>query len=507
MGSGVTSWWTALLAVIALVVALRKSSRLLQRLELLEELVAKLEREIASLRRSVESSEARSQTERRSVFEMVPISATPEPWRSPSQPLTAAEAGTDPTPTVEPARAEEPIPEVIVAPVGVPEHVEPTAPIAAVSDSPAEVPSEFFSGIPDSPAEVPSEFFAGIPDSPDHTAEDLAGEPVAAATNQSVQTGTPNREQSPPPRKVDFEFRLGGRIYGWLGGIALLLAGVFLVKYSLEQQLLSPTVRIVMGALFGIGLLGAGHWMGRRSNNLGQALSAAGVGDLYAVLFASVALYDLLPSSVAFTLLAALTGFAIWLSLRQGQFVALVGLAGGFLTPAIVTSAEPNPAILFAYLFLIHLGTQFLLQRRGWWHQAALGAGGGLVWAFVVTLASWPDAAGFRLGAIVLPIFLIATHWTALWSLLGRGDRTALRQREMAALAVTAACHGLMLLWLAMGSFALLDWGFAIVLGLSHLAVARKYDRQEVPAGIGLLLGLAAFGLWRLGILLPGIGP
>ena len=154
--------------------------------------------------------------------------------------------------------------------------------------------------------------------------------------------------------------------------------------------------------------------MARRSNNLGQALSAAGVGDLYAVLFAGVALYDLLPSSVAFVLLAALTGFAIWLSLRQGQFVALVGLAGGFLTPAIVSTGDPKPAILLGYLFLIHLGTQFLLQRRGWWHQAALGAGGGLVWALLVALASWPDASGERLGAISLPLFLIATHWTAL---------------------------------------------------------------------------------------------
>lgn len=494
MGSRVISWVAFLVAVAALIVASRKSSRL----ELLERMVAKLERDIFSLRRLIESSEESPQPERTPTFGKWAAPSAPERWEKPSWPPPAAEAPTAPTPAVEPAIPEAPISEVIAAQISETAQVEPAAPFTAARESPAEV---------DRPVEVPSEAFARIPESREPADGTPADEPFAAAADESWPTDTPDREQTPPPRKVDFEFRLGGRIYGWLGGIALALAGVFLVKYSLDQQLLSPTVRIVMGALFGIGLLGAGQWMSRRSNNLGQALSAAGVGDLYAVLFTSVALYDLLPSSVAFVLLAALTGFAIWLSLRQGQFVALVGLAGGFLTPAIVSTGDPKPAILFGYLFLIHLGTQFLLQRRGWWHQAALGAGGGLVWALLVALASWPDAAGSRLGAISLPIFLIATHWTALWSLLGRGDGTALRQRGMAALAVTTACHALMLLWLAMGGFDLLDWGFAIVLGLSHLAVARKYDGQEVPAGIGLLLGLAAFGLWRLGILLPGTGP
>jgi uncharacterized membrane protein len=500
------TWVTFLLAVAALIVAGRKSSRL----DFLERMVAKLERDVLSLRERLDSAEEPEQPERRPTFGRAapafrePNTAFREPdtaWRSPPPPTAA------PAPAYE---APKPAAPVVIEP-------EPAAPAAAALEN----APEFFSGpvaraaetpAPEKPAEIeqPAAFSdetaAPAPERFEDVTEQIATPTermFGRAADEPAQAEAPREEPRPPRRKADFEFRLGGRIYGWLGGIALALAGVFLVKYSLDQQLLSPTVRIVLGALFGIGLLGAGHWMARRSNNLGQALSAAGVGDLYAVLFAGVALYDLLPSSVAFALLAALTGFAIWLSLRQGQFVALVGLAGGFLTPAIVSTGEPQPAILFGYLFLIHLGTQFLLQRRGWWHQAALGAGGGLVWALLVALASWPDAAGDRLGAISLPLFLIATHWTALWSLLGRGDGAALPQRTTAALAVTTACHGLMLLWLAMGGFALLDWSLAIVLGLSHLAVARKHDGQELAAGIGLLLGLAAFGLWRFGLLLP----
>ena len=76
------------------------------------------------------------------------------------------------------------------------------------------------------------------------------------------------------------------------GGVALALAGFFLVKYSIDQNLLSPAVRVILGGLFGLGLLGAGHWLrakpdlanGRR---IAQSLSGAGLAVLYLALYAA----------------------------------------------------------------------------------------------------------------------------------------------------------------------------------------------------------------------------
>src|SRR5688572_1830488 len=163
MGIGVTSWVTFLVAVAALVVAVRKSSHLLDRLWHLERLVAKLESEVASLRRSVESSEAASQAEHRPTFGMAPARSAPERWEKPSWPPAAAEAATAPTPAVEPTIPEAPVSEVVTAPavitaqINETAQVEPAAPIAAAPDHLAEV---------DSPAEVPSEVFARTPVSP-----------------------------------------------------------------------------------------------------------------------------------------------------------------------------------------------------------------------------------------------------------------------------------------------------------------------------------------------------
>src|SRR5688572_21248472 len=182
MGIGVTSWVTFLVAVAALVVAVRKSSHLLDRLWHLERLVAKLESEVASLRRSVESSESATQAERRPTFGMAPERNAPERWEKPSWRPAAPEGPTGPTAAVEPTIPEAPISEVVTAPdvitaqINETAQVEPAAPIAAAPDRPAEV---------DSPEEVPSEVFARPPESP--AAETLAGAPFTADADESLQ--------------------------------------------------------------------------------------------------------------------------------------------------------------------------------------------------------------------------------------------------------------------------------------------------------------------------------
>ena len=60
------------------------------------------------------------------------------------------------------------------------------------------------------------------------------------------------------------------------GAVALALAGVFLVKYSIDTGLLSPAVRVILGFLFGIGILYGGHRVSTRpefpnGNRIAQA--------------------------------------------------------------------------------------------------------------------------------------------------------------------------------------------------------------------------------------------
>lgn len=62
----------------------------------------------------------------------------------------------------------------------------------------------------------------------------------------------------PAPRGL--EQRLGARGFVYLGGVCLGLAVIFLVKYSIDEGLLGPGLRVLLGLLLGIALLVGGDF-------------------------------------------------------------------------------------------------------------------------------------------------------------------------------------------------------------------------------------------------------
>lgn len=283
----------------------------------------------------------------------------------------------------------------------------------------------------------------------------------------------------PTPRGL--EQRLGARGFVWLGGACIALASFFLVKYSIDEGLLGPAMRVVLGILLGVALLVGGDFMRRRSATIGQALTAAGVAALYASLFASVALYQLVAPALAFAILAALTFVAIGLALRHGPFVGLVGLAGGFVTPAVVSTGEPHPAILLSYLFLLQLGVLWLERQRGWWYLPAIANAGGLGWAFlVITL---PQAGGVGgIDALAVPIYLTVVAASVFWLSQKPVSATDWPESRVVGLGTAAACALLMLVWLEDGGFQAGDWAFAVLLAMVGAVSGRLRPQHEISA-------------------------
>ncbi|WP_374377519.1 DUF2339 domain-containing protein [Dongia sp.] len=345
------------------------------------------------------------------------------------------------------------------------------------------------------PLEVPPSAPLAEPAEPIMAAAISIDVPVEAEPAAALEAA-PTPEDAVPGAVApkDFEGRLGGRIYGWLGGVALALAGIFLVKYSIEQGWLSPGVRVGLGIVFGLILLGVAQWMRTQSNNLSQALTAASVAVLYASLFAATALYDLLPTAFAFIVLAALTFAAIALALREGPFVALVGFAGGFLTPVFVSTGEPNLPVLFAFLYLLQLGGLSLLNKRGWWYQAAIADAGGLLWAALGITSLQGDATVSGLFAI--PLFLIATCWTAIWALEARGGAHRSAEMRWTTRGTSIASFALMALYLNFYGYQPIDWLLALVMLAVHLLAARRWSAEDVPAFVGTAILIGAYALW-----------
>jgi uncharacterized membrane protein len=192
-----------------------------------------------------------------------------------------------------------------------------------------------------------------------------------------------------------FERLVGGRLLIWIGGIALAAAGIFLIRHSIE--LITPEARMIAAAAFGIILIGAGEYArgGRRlaeDPRTGQALVGAGIAILYAAAYGSYLLFGLIGSATASAAMLLITAAALALALRHGAPTALIGLVGGFLTPALVGDPGAGARPVLAYLGLLDAALFAIAWRRGWGWLAAAALAASFAWTGYFVLEPARDA-------------------------------------------------------------------------------------------------------------------
>ena len=218
---------------------------------------------------------------------------------------------------------------------------------------------------------------------------DVAVPPAPTATPplEPVREGpfeVPHEAPPPPPppiahapaarHGIDWERLVGVNLFSWIAGIALVLAAVFLFKYSIDHGWLRPAVRATFGIVTGVALLVVCELKIARNYRLtANALDGAGIAILYATLFALHDRWQLWPAVAAFAGMAVVTVAAVVLSTRRDSvFIALLGLLGGFATPALLSSGENQPVALFSYLLLLNGGIAWIAWKKDWPMLAAL---------------------------------------------------------------------------------------------------------------------------------------
>ncbi|ABD05821.1 conserved hypothetical protein [Rhodopseudomonas palustris HaA2] len=240
----------------------------------------------------------------------------------------------------------------------------------------------------------------------------------AASADASIDTSAPAEPPAAPSAKPGFEERIGTRWVVWVGGLTLALGGFFMVRYSIEQGLLGPGVRVLLGGLFALALLGAGEWTRRKEDisnlralpiaNIPAILTAAGTAVAFATVYASYALYDFLAPASAFILLGLVALGTLAAALLHGPALAGLGVVAGFVTPLLVSSETPDYWALYIYLAVVTAASYGLARIRLWrWLAmttialAFLWAVAGLAGASLGPLA-FHVIAGFVLAALLV---------------------------------------------------------------------------------------------------------
>src|SRR5438045_1584523 len=226
-----------------------------------------------------------------------------------------------------------------------------------------------------------------------------------------------------PP--IDWEQFMGAKLFAWIGGLALFLGIAFFVKYSFEHNLISPELRIAIGFVVGAGLVTGGLLLKRKENAVtAQTLCATGILVLYSVTFACRAYYrfaffGLVPT---FMLMTLITAGAFVLALRLNAIVvAVLGIAGGFLTPFLLSKGQDNPLGLFGYIALIDVGLLAVTQRQRWKVPPILGAIGTTLTQFAWVATFFVPEKYFSGNKVLVfmavfagfqALFLAAAAWT-----------------------------------------------------------------------------------------------
>src|SRR5207302_7359592 len=127
--------------------------------------------------------------------------------------------------------------------------------------------------------------------------------------------------------------------------------------------------RIILGYLAAVAFVGAGEVFRRRSGTavFGLYLTGGGLATLYLTTYAAFQLYDLLSQAVAFGLLVLVTILACLLALvYDTQWLAVLGLIGGFLTPVILSTGQGAQVVLMSYMVLLNAGILAIAAYKRW---------------------------------------------------------------------------------------------------------------------------------------------
>jgi len=186
---------------------------------------------------------------------------------------------------------------------------------------------------------------------------------------------SPKKQVPLPVRKKRKPFKLSHDLEKFIGenlinkiGIAITVIGVGIgAKYSIDNGLISPLTRIILGYLAGLGLLVFGIKLKKKYTKFSAVLVGGAMAILYFITFAAYDFYQLMPQKFAFALMFAFTVFTVIAAINyKQQIIAHIGLVGAYAVPFLLSNDSGNIAILFTYMAIINIGILVIAINKYW---------------------------------------------------------------------------------------------------------------------------------------------
>ncbi|MBS9462660.1 DUF2339 domain-containing protein [Flagellimonas sp. 389] len=260
---------------------------------------------------------------------------------------------------------------------------------------------------------------------PTEQAEPITKENTDLVEKESApQQITQPKTVRPKKGKSNLEKFIGENLINKIGILITVIGVIIGAKYSIENNLISPLTRIVLGYLVGLGLIGFGIKLKSKYENYSAVLVSGALAVLYFITFTAYDFYALFPQTLAFVLMLVFTAFGVVAALNYNkQVIAHIGLVGAYAVPFLLGDGSGSASVLFGYMVIINIGIVIIAFKKYWkpLYYSAFSFSW-LIYLFWI-IASYEKENQFALALIVASVFFTIFYATFLAYKLIRSEK------------------------------------------------------------------------------------
>jgi len=275
-----------------------------------------------------------------------------------------------------------------------------------------------------------------------------------------------------------------------LGALLVLIAFGWLASYAFIHQWIGPMGRITLGVVLGALVMALGFWRMRRFVHQGAIFLVVGSTVVILTIFAARSIYDFFTPVVALLVMFITSALVAWVSvLYRRRPLAIASLILAAIAPMLVSSLEVFAISQFTYLFVIVLGTIWVVAITRWRILNTIALA-------IVTLYSLPNMLATGFAEDIFVFVFIAFAFAALFFISNVAGIIRNADNKSPADIVTALWNGLLLLgWIVAGlpeewqSLVIVAW--MVVFLVAAFLIAKRTRRLEAflaYAGVGVLM-------------------
>jgi uncharacterized membrane protein len=181
---------------------------------------------------------------------------------------------------------------------------------------------------------------------------------------------TPEKVPVKKPIKIpiNWEMLFGFNGFLILGVISVIVGVAFFIRKAFVSGYLGPIGKVSVIYLGAVASLAVGNFFRKKKYpDFGLALVGMGIALLYYSTYAGFSTYDIFDQYFAFFLMILITIFASFLAIiDNNKWLAVLGLIGGFTTPVLLSTGNPQNLTLYIYITILNAGLLAIAFYKRW---------------------------------------------------------------------------------------------------------------------------------------------